>query len=253
MISSNLEGYGCKVEYSPGKWYMEVKLKVLKGPLATRVFSIDEQNWLTFGTAPECTITVADDESLAPFHFQIVVETPVVWLFDRNSNQGIEVCHLYGDWFTVGGAMQQVSGIDILYFYSEIMRDEDQIRVGDHEFQLEINMPRACVECGVELTLLEEATSRIVGEVYHCPSCRLPIDDDLKGQAKLVSYLNMFKENIACLSRRRLNDFFQAQRVRDLWLRGIFNNKDFIPTYPTYHKLFVECRILVRKFLRFRI
>jgi hypothetical protein len=190
---------------------------------------------------------------LAPFHFQIEVETPVVWLLDCNSTHGIEVRHLSGDWFAVGGSLQQISGIDNLYFYSEIMRDGDQIRVGDHEFLLEINMPSVCVECGVELTLLEQATSRIVGDVYHCPSCRLPNGDDLEGQAKLDSYLKVFREGRACLSKRRLNDFFQGQRARSLWLRGIFNEKYFIPIYPTYHKTFLEYRILVRKFLRFKI
>ena len=63
-----------------GKWYMEVKLEALSGSLPHEVYRIDEQHSLTLGRATECTITVAGDESLAPFYFQIKVEPPLVWL-----------------------------------------------------------------------------------------------------------------------------------------------------------------------------
>ncbi len=49
-------------------------------------------------SAPECTITIADDESLAPFHFQIKVEPPVVWLVDCGSSFGAEVKHFLMSW-----------------------------------------------------------------------------------------------------------------------------------------------------------
>jgi hypothetical protein len=225
---------------------MEVKLEVLNGPLAHEVYRIDEQHSFTFGRAPECTITVADDKTLAPFHFQIKVEPPLVWLVDCGSPFGVEVKHFLMGWLTVGGTIKQVSGIDSIYHYSELLRDRDYIRVSEHKFLLTIDMPRVCIECGVELTLPQKAISKFVGDICYCPICSMPDPDmkDPEGLEELESYIESIGPYFSYGDRARLFDFLNGHRARAIWLRGIFNNKDYIHIPPDYRKIHLELKAL---------
>ncbi len=159
------------MSYNPYQWYLDVTLMALNGPFKGVVYSIDEKSEFVFGRDPECTLAVANDETISPRHFKIIVETPVVWLRDCGSDGGVFVKRQFDfwgllcEWYHYGGpsAGKEEEAASCLNTF--LLCDRDLIRLGDYMFLLRLDMPVTCIECGDSLAPHQKLVSEFVGDL----------------------------------------------------------------------------------------
>ena len=228
----------------PYEWYMHVNLVTLNGPFKGSVYNIDEENSFVFGTDPDCTIQV-DDEAVSPFHFRIEVEQPVVRLIECSGIGGVFIKQKIHRWEhfsapSAGRLDQPHSCCNTI-----ILSNNERIRVVDYFFQIKIDRPPVCIECGMTLSGPQRAMSEFVGDIYHCPECdginseTLECDEDFFELVKLVipvldKYYHAFAIN-----------YLLGIKARQVWLEGIYNNKEYVKTIVDYDITIVDYKKLL--------
>src|SRR5512134_597289 len=126
----------------PGK----VTLRVTAGPLRGRSFDFDAHDTFLFGRSPDCHAELAESDTTASrHHFLLEVNPPAARLRDLGS---LNRTHVNG--VRYGGRKANQAPEDAKPFgQAEIdLQDGDHIRVGHTEFQVSVDAPAACCECG---------------------------------------------------------------------------------------------------------
>ncbi len=234
--------------YIVKRWYMEVTLIECAQPLDGKVYRLDEANAFVFGTAPHCSMTVAEDGAIAPEHFRIIVEPPVVWFRDCGSMAGTYYqMYSYGiddSWCLFREPCFDPYTADS-HLNTIIMTNKDQIRVGDYWFEIFIDMPPVCLECGRELHVGEQLGARRSGEAFHCMNCYYPEIDRIEDALLLENFSQYICDMFGQSEFEMISDYLHARVAREVWLKGIHNNAayyreplDFIKITARYKKAF---------------
>jgi hypothetical protein len=234
---------------NPDDWYLYVNLMGLNGSFKDSVFSIDEEKCFTFGTSPDCTVSVPDDDTVSPLHFKIVVEPPVVWLNNCGKNSSVFLKHNHMSWSHLGKATAHGEIISE-YQNSALLCDKDCIRVGDYNFLLQIDMPSVCICCGSQLNSRYRAISKFVGDIYYCMFCIYPDEDHLEGCDALEEYISaisIFIDSMKPREHKLLMDNLLGHIARLVWLRGIFNNRELVEPSPDCGIILQEYKSVIRK------
>jgi len=219
----------------PYEWYMYVNLVALNGQFKGSVYSINEKNSFVFGSALGCTIRV-DDEAVSPIHFRIEVEQPVVRLIECSGIGGVFIKQkiIYWDHFSApsAGKLDQPHSC----CNTIILSDNELIRVGDYIFQIKIDKPPVCIECGMTLSVSQTAMSKLVGDIYHCPECggidieTLEYDEEFFELVKLIiPFLNKHYYEFAI-------NYLLGIKACQVWSEGIHNNKEYVKAIVDYDK-----------------
>lgn len=210
------------MSYSPNEWYLDVMLVALNGPFKDNVYGITESNCFTFGNAPECSLTIIEDKTLLPVHFQVVLQQPVVWLI---SSGGVFTYDYLMQWrYYITPDAESFSIENVCHLALPIAGD-DYIRVGDYFFQLKVEMVHVCIECGKAMNAKKSNLFDIVTNIPYCPDCKIL-------EAMLLEKAGRYEESIEYCTERyshKLADLnYLARRAREIWLNGIHNNKDYV-------------------------
>ncbi len=222
----------------PYEWYMNVNLVALNGPFKDSVYSIDEKNSFTFGQSPECTLRV-NDKTVSTVHFRIEVEQPVVRLVECSGDGGVFLKQRIFRWKHFSAPYPGTLDQPHSCFNTTILIDNELIRVGDYFFQIKIDKPPVCIECGMELSLPRQAMSRLVGDIYHCVECGGGLyeihdyDDE-----ELYRLVNSIVSVLDKKYREIATNYLFGIKARLIWLEGIHNNKDYVKTIVDYDKLY---------------
>ena len=216
--------------YNPCEWYMNVLLEVIEGPCKGTVFSIDEANNFTFGRAADCTMAVEDDDTIAPLHFQIKVEQPVVWVRVFDSYYGLFYQHFLFRWRHFGLSVSSAVDEADTWDNTKLLYDDKYfLRAGDNKFQLEIERAPVCIDCGIDLASKRSAPPWNVGHVNLCIDCWVlgstEFEDnwlaEIDNDAGDVLYVTNEKDEI-------IMDFVMAKKARLIWLNGFHNNENYV-------------------------
>src|SRR3990172_4604098 len=122
-----------------------VKLEVVRGPLAGRVFSFDRHDTLIFGRSPDCHACLpTEDEMVSRHPFLLEVNPPEARLQDLGSLNGTYVNNRkYGGRGSTGSQSQtEHRGREV------DLHDGDTIRVGATVFSVHVEIPVVCWTCG---------------------------------------------------------------------------------------------------------
>jgi hypothetical protein len=236
---------------NPDDWYLYVTIMGLDGPFKGTVFSIDEKDCFTFGRSPDCTASVPDDDTVSPLHFKIVVEPPVVWLKNCGNNSSVFLRHHHRMiWSHLRHSSAAPGETVSEYLNTALLRDKDYIRVCDYTFIIQIDMPSVCICCGGQLNSRYRAISKFVGDICYCMFCIYPDEDHLEGCDALEEYITAispFIDSMKSREREMLMDNLLGQIARLVWLRGVFNNREFVEPDPDCGTILKEYKSVIRK------
>jgi len=245
------ERYDDRVGYNPSEWYMDVLLEVIEGPFKGSVFSIDEANAFTFGRAADCTLAVVDDDTIAPLHFQIKVEQPVVWLRAFDSYYGLFYQHFLFRWRYFGLPVSSSADEPDTWDNTMLLYDNKYfLRAGDHKFRLEIERAHACIDCGINLASRRSAPPWNVGHVNLCIDCWVLGSTEFEDNWLAAIYDDA--GDVLCVTNEKYDiimDFVMAKKARLVWLNGFHNNEDYVNknTKEAYDEFNKKTDELVRK------
>ncbi len=236
------------MSYNPCEWYMNVLLEVIEGPCRGSVFSIDEANSFTFGRAADCTLDVVDDDTIAPLHFQIKVEQPVVWLRLFDSYSGVFFQHSMFRW--------EYFALDVTSFANEpdtwdntklLYDDKYFLRAGDHKFQLEVEKAPICIDCGISL-----ASGRLAHYFQDILCCDCWILGSTEFEDNWFAAIDADAGRVLCVTDEKyeiIMDFVMAKKASLIWLNGFHNNENYVNknTKEAYDEYYKKAEELERK------
>ena len=151
-----------------------VKLEVVRGPLAPRVFSFEQPDTLIFGRAPDCHVPLPTrDDTVSRYHFLLEVNPPDARLRDLGSLNGTYVNGTrYGG--SRDGPRQRKPGEE----HEALLGDGDVIRVGATTFRVHVDTGAFCGQCGGSISPNVKTASPGGGASLTCPTCGAS-DNDL--------------------------------------------------------------------------
>jgi hypothetical protein len=150
----------------PGK----VALRVTGGPLSGRSFEFSAHDTFLFGRSPDCHAQLdASDTTASRHHFLLEVNPPTARLRDLGSLNGTLV-----NGVRFGGRARHLGPQEAPPTGQvEIdLQNGDQVRVGHTHFQVAIEAPPSCCECGVAVPADQQEACAWVAGTFLCPPCR---------------------------------------------------------------------------------
>lgn len=151
-----------------GEETMNVKLKVLSGPIEQSEYVFDEPGGFTFGRAPDCTCRMPEsDNTSSRNHFLLEITPPNLMLKDLGSLNGT-----YVNDAKHGGRSEDVNPEDADISPAVALRDGDKIQAGQCVLKVMVHAPAVCVDCAREIPSEERKAAEFVGGTYLCNVCR---------------------------------------------------------------------------------
>ncbi|MET0554824.1 MAG: FHA domain-containing protein [Vicinamibacteria bacterium] len=150
----------------PGK----VALRVTAGPLNGRSFEFSAHDTFLFGRSPDCHAQLdPSDTTASRHHFLLEVNPPTARLRDLGSLNGTLV-----NGVRFGGRARHLGPQEAPPTGQvEIdLQHGDQVRVGHTYFQVTIEAPPSCCECGVAIAAADQEECAWVAGTFLCAPCR---------------------------------------------------------------------------------
>ena len=150
----------------PGK----VALRVTAGPLSGRSYEFSAHDTFLFGRSPDCHAQLdPSDTTASRHHFLLEVNPPTARLRDLGSLNGTLV-----NGVRFGGRARHLGPQEAPPTgQAEIdLQNGDMVRVGHTHFEVAIEAPPSCCECGVAIPAGEREACAWVAGTFLCPSCR---------------------------------------------------------------------------------
>jgi len=147
---------------------MKVKLKVTKGPMQGREFVFDQHDVFIFGRHPDCHCCLPDDPTISRRHFLLEVNPPDCQIRDLGSLNGTFV-----NGRKYGGRGEDELPEEAAQRAPVVkLGHGDLIQVGETEFQVQVEFPPVCVDCGRRIPDDEREAAVFIGGAYLCLECR---------------------------------------------------------------------------------
>jgi hypothetical protein len=149
----------------PGK----VTLRVTAGPLSGRSFDFSAHDTFLFGRSPDCHAQLdPSDTTASRHHFLLEVNPPTARLRDLGSLNGTLV-----NGVRFGGRARHLGPQEAPTGQAEIdLQNGDRVRVGHTHFEVAIEAPPSCCECGVAIAAAELEECSWVAGTFLCAPCR---------------------------------------------------------------------------------
>jgi serine/threonine-protein kinase len=148
----------------------KVTLRVTAGPIQGRSFEFGENDTFLFGRAPDCHAQLAeDDQTASRHHFLLEVAPPRARLRDLGSLNGTTVNGVKHGGRGRHQSAEEAAGQE---FPQVDLRDGDQIRVGHTVFEVAIDVPLTCCDCGRVIPAEAAAGCRWIAGTSICAACR---------------------------------------------------------------------------------
>lgn len=148
----------------------KIMLKVIEGPMKGEVFTFEEHETFIFGRDPDCHASLShDDRTASRHHFVLEVNPPDARIRDLGSLNGT-----YVNGTKYGGRDHRQSPEEAMrQRHPEVdIKGGDRISVGDTVFEVVVNCPVYCANCGTEIPDAFLSVCRREGNAYLCPQCQ---------------------------------------------------------------------------------
>ena len=148
---------------------MRITLAVTAGPARGQAFIFDEPDCFLFGRAVDARVSLPDDPFVSRHHFLLEVAPPNCRVTDLDSRNGILVNNVrYGGRKPPGPGVQQAPG----RAKQTLLRDGDEIVVGDTRMKVVIELDAMCVGCDKVIPDEQRKELAFAGGTYLCAECR---------------------------------------------------------------------------------
>ncbi|HYG82480.1 MAG TPA: FHA domain-containing protein, partial [Pyrinomonadaceae bacterium] len=151
-----------------------VTLKVTAGPIQGETYAFDEHDTFIFGRGEDCHARLpADDKTASRHHFLLEINPPDVRLRDLGSLNGT-----YVNGVKHGGRPESLSAEEARDLsYPEVdLQDGDTIKVGDTVFDVRVEAPAACGECGIDIPYNFKKLCQWSDGLFVCGECREKVE-----------------------------------------------------------------------------
>jgi len=152
----------------------KIVLKVTTGPIQGQSFIFDEHDTFVFGRGEDCHARLpADDKTASRHHFILEANPPDARLRDLGSLNGTYVNNIKH-----GGRPENLSPEKArsLSYPDVDLRDGDTIKVGDTTFNIRIEIPAKCSECGIEIPYNFQKLCQWKDGLFVCGECREKVE-----------------------------------------------------------------------------
>jgi serine/threonine-protein kinase len=127
----------------------KVILEVLSGPIQGQVFSFDRHDTFLFGRHKDCHARILNDVQVSRHHFLLEVNPPSARVRDLGSLNGTFVNGVKCGGRAKGDRPEDAAG---RAFPEVDLKHGDQISVGGTTIAVKVELPRLCVQCGMEIS-----------------------------------------------------------------------------------------------------
>jgi hypothetical protein len=151
-----------------------VTLRVTAGPIQDQTYAFDEHDTFIFGRGEDCHARLpASDKTASRHHFILEANPPDARLRDLGSLNGT-----YVNGVKHGGRPESLSPEEALALdFPEVdIQDGDTIKVGDTVFDVRVEVPAACCECGIDIPHNFKKLCRWTDGLYVCGECREKVE-----------------------------------------------------------------------------
>ncbi len=147
---------------------MIITLQIKTGVRRGQEFCFDRHDLFIFGRSPDCHCCISGDEYLSRHHFLIEMNPPECAIRDLGSRNGTWV-----NGKKYGGRQADEPPEEAARRACEVgLTHGDIIQAGDTTFEVVVEDPAVCIDCGQEIPQDEKEAAVFVGGTYLCGDCR---------------------------------------------------------------------------------